>query len=424
MVDAKATTEAAAAPMPAATAHELVGIDAVRAAADRLAGVIRATPVQRSRAVSEQVGAEVWLKCENLQRTGSFKLRGAYNRIAQLTEEERARGVVCASAGNHAQGVALAAALQGVTSTVFMPTEAPLPKLDATIGYGAEVRTIGDGFDDAMAAAREFATDTDAVFVHPFDHPDVIAGQGTLGLELIDQVPECATVVVCLGGGGLLSGVAVAMRALRPDVRIIGVQAAGCASFGPALAAGHPLTLPATSTIADGIAVKRPGELTLAHVQSLVDEVVTVTDDELARAVVLLLERAKLVVEPAGAAAVAALLAGRIEGPEGPIAATLSGGNIDPLVLQHLVTGGLASVGRYATLRTRVTDTPGALSRLLTLVAAQRANVVGVAHHRLEHRLELGQVEVVLELETRGHDHVAHLAATLASEGYPVSGDD
>ena len=423
MVDATARTQTTAAPMPAASAHELVGIEAVRAAAVRLEGVIRNTPVQRSRAVSEEIGREVWLKCENLQRTGSFKLRGAYNRIAQLTEEERARGVVCASAGNHAQGVALAAALQGVTSTVFMPTEAPLPKLDATLGYGAEVRTVGDGFDDALAAAEEFATDTDAVFVHPFDHPDVIAGQGTLGLELIDQVPGCATVVVCLGGGGLLSGVAVAMRALRPDVRIIGVQAAGCASFGPALAAGHPLTLPATSTIADGIAVKRPGELTLAHVQSLVDEVVTVTDDELARAVVLLLERAKLVVEPAGAAAIAALLAGRIEGP-GPIAATLSGGNIDPLVLQHLVTGGLASVGRYATLRTRVSDTPGALSRLLTLVAAQRANVVGVAHHRLEHRLELGQVEVVLELETRGHDHVAHLAATLAAEGYPVSGLD
>ena len=423
MVDATARTQATAALMPAASAHELVGIEAVRAAAVRLDGVIRHTPVQRSRAVSEQVGREVWLKCENLQRTGSFKLRGAYNRIAQLTEEERARGVVCASAGNHAQGVALAAALQGVTSTVFMPTEAPLPKLDATLGYGAEVRTVGDGFDDALAAAEEFATDTDAVFVHPFDHPDVIAGQGTLGLELIEQVPGCATVVVCLGGGGLLSGVAVAMRALRPDVRIIGVQAAGCASFGPALAAGHPLTLPATSTIADGIAVKRPGELTLAHVQSLVDEVVTVTDDELARAVVLLLERAKLVVEPAGAAAIAALLAGRIEGP-GPIAATLSGGNIDPLVLQHLVTGGLASVGRYATLRTRVADTPGALSRLLTLVAAQRANVVGVAHHRLEHRLELGQVEVVLELETRGHDHVAHLAATLATEGYPVAGVD
>ena len=419
MVDANGPT----ARTNAGGTRELVGIDAVHAAATRLEGVIHLTPVQRSRAVSEQVGADVWLKCENLQRTGSFKLRGAYNRIAQLTEEERARGVVCASAGNHAQGVALAAALQGVTSTVFMPTEAPLPKLDATLGYGAEVKTVGDSFDDAMAAAEEFTDRTNGVFVHPFDHPDVIAGQGTLGLEIVEQVPSFATVVVCLGGGGLLSGVAVALRALRPDVRIVGVQAAGCASFAPSLEAGHPLTLPTTSTIADGIAVKRPGALTLTHVQALVDDVVTVTDDELASAVVLLLERAKLVVEPAGAAAVAALLAGRATGP-GPIVATLSGGNIDPLVLQHLVTGGLASVGRYATLRTRVNDTPGALSRLLSLVAAQRANVVGVAHHRLEHRLELGQVEVVLELETRGREHVAGLARTLEAEGYPVSGAD
>jgi len=398
---------------------ELVTLDAVRDAAERIAGVTHVTPVQRSRALSERVGSEVFLKCENLQRTGSFKLRGAYNRISRLTEEERARGVVCASAGNHAQGVALAATLQGVRATVFMPVEAPLPKLDATVAYGATVRTEGETFDDAMAAARAFTTEHDAVFVHPFDHPDVIAGQGTLGLEVVEQIGEFGTVVVCLGGGGLLSGIAVVVRALRPDVRIVGVQAEGCAAFGPSLEAGHPLTLPASSTIADGIAVKRPGELTLAHVEALVDEVITVSDDELASAVVLLLERAKLVAEPAGAAAVAALMAGKVTGP-GPIVATLSGGNIDPLVLQHLVTGGLASVGRYATLRTRVTDAPGALSRLLALVAAERANVVGVAHHRLEHRLALGQVDVILELETRGHDHVARLTAALADAGYAV----
>ncbi len=398
---------------------ELVTLDAVRDAAERIAGVTHVTPVQRSRALSERVGTDVLLKCENLQRTGSFKLRGAYNRISRLTEEERARGVVCASAGNHAQGVALAASLQGVRSTVFMPVEAPLPKMDATVAYGATVRAEGETFDDAMAAAQAFTAEHDAVFVHPFDHPDIIAGQGTLGLEMVEQVAELGTVVVCLGGGGLLSGIAVVLRALRPEVRIVGVQAEGCAAFGPSLEAGHPLTLPASSTIADGIAVKRPGELTLAHVEALVDEVVTVTDDQLASAVVLLLERAKLVAEPAGAAAVAALMAGKVTGP-GPIAATLSGGNIDPLVLQHLVTGGLASVGRYATLRTRVTDAPGALSRLLTLVAAERANVVGVAHHRLEHRLALGQVDVILELETRGHDHVASLTAALEEAGYAV----
>jgi threonine dehydratase len=398
---------------------DLVTLEDIRAAAARIDGVTHITPVQRSRALSERVGTEVLLKCENLQRTGSFKPRGAYNRIAQLSPDERSRGVVCASAGNHAQGVALAASLQGVASTVFMPVEVPLPKLDATIAYGATVRTVGETFDDAMAAARAFAVEHDAVFVHPFDHPHVIAGQGTLGLEVVEQVPVFGTMVVCLGGGGLLSGIAVVLRALRPDVHIVGVQASGCASFAPSLAAGRPLTLPTSSTIADGIAVKRPGELTLAHVEALVDEVITVTDDELASAVVLLLERAKLVAEPAGAAAVAALMAGRIDGP-GPIVATLSGGNIDPLVLQHLVTGGLTSVGRYATLRTRVTDSPGGLSRLLSLVAAERANVVGVAHHRLEHRLELGQVDVVLELETRGHEHVADLITALEGAGYTV----
>jgi threonine dehydratase len=398
----------------------LVSLDEVREAATRTAGVVQRTPVERSRAVSAAAGVEVLLKCENLQRTGSFKIRGAYNRIARLGPEERARGVVCASAGNHAQGVALAASLQDVTSTVFMPVEAPLPKLDATAAYGAEVRSIGATFDDSLEAALSFAQDEGRVFVHPFDHPDIIAGQGTLGLELVDQVPDAATVVVCLGGGGLLSGVAVALRALRPDVRIVGVQAEGCRSFDASLRAGEPVTLPASSTIADGIAVKRPGELTLAHVQALVDDVVAVSDDELASAVVLLLERAKLVVEPAGAAAVAALLAGRVGGA-GPVVATLSGGNIDPLVLQHLVTGGLASVGRYATLRTRVSDAPGALSQLLALVADNRANVVGVSHHRLEHRLQLGQVEVVLELETRGVDHVAALRGTLEEAGYPVT---
>ena len=385
----------------------------------RVYDVAKHTSLDYAPNLSARLGNSVFLKREDEQPVFSFKLRGAYNKISRLSDEARARGVICASAGNHAQGVALAATLQGVRATVFMPVEAPLPKLDATVAYGATVRTEGETFDDAMAAARAFTAEHDAVFVHPFDHPDVIAGQGTLGLEVVEQVEEFGTVVVCLGGGGLLSGIAVVVRALRPDVRIVGVQAEGCASFGPSLAAGHPLTLPASSTIADGIAVKRPGELTLAHVEALVDEVVTVNDDELASAVVLLLERAKLVAEPAGAAAVAALMAGKVTGP-GPIVATLSGGNIDPLVLQHLVTGGLASVGRYATLRTRVTDAPGALSRLLALVAAERANVVGVAHHRLEHRLELGQVDVILELETRGHDHVTRLTAALEGAGYAV----
>ncbi|HSK22287.1 MAG TPA: threonine ammonia-lyase [Egicoccus sp.] len=400
---------------------ELVTLDAIRDARRRLEGITMTTPVERSRAIGELIGGDVWLKCENLQRTGSFKLRGAYNRIARLSERERANGVVCASAGNHAQGVALAAALQGVRATVVMPREAPLPKVDATQAYGAEVRLEGDTFDEALQTALGDAHAHGQVFVHPFDHPDIIAGQGTIGLEILDQVPDVGTVVVCLGGGGLLSGIAVALRALRPDIRIVGVQASGSASFPASLEAGEPLTLPTCDTIADGIAVKRPGELTLAHVKALVDEVVTVDDEEIARAVVLLLERAKLVVEPAGAAAVAALLAGRIEVTrDHATVATLSGGNIDPLMLQHLVTGGLTTEGRYVTLRTQVPDTPGQLSRLLRLVGDQRANVVGVSHHRLENRLRLGQVEVVLELETRGHDHVARLQAALEEAGYPL----
>ncbi|MFA9429745.1 threonine ammonia-lyase [Egicoccus sp. AB-alg2] len=400
---------------------ELVTLDAIRAAQKLLQGVTMTTPVERSRAVGTIADGDIWLKCENLQRTGSFKLRGAYNRIAQLTDEERRCGVVCASAGNHAQGVALAAKLQGVQATVFMPREAPLPKVDATQAYGAEVRLEGDTFDEALSTALAYADEQGCVFVHPFDHPDIIAGQGTIGLELVDQVPELGTVLVCLGGGGLLSGIAVALRELRPDVRIIGVQAAGSASFPASLDAGRPLDAPDCDTIADGIAVKRPGELTLAHVEALVDEVVTVDDEEIARAVVLLLERAKLVVEPAGAAAVAALLAGRVSvDRDRPTVATLSGGNIDPLMLQHLVTGGLTTEGRYVTLRTQVPDTPGQLSRLLRLVGDQRANVIGVSHHRLEHRLRLGQVEVVLELETRGHDHVKALQLALEEAGYPL----
>jgi threonine dehydratase len=399
---------------------ELVTIDEVRAAEKRLASVLADTPVQRSRAVGEVAGGEVWLKCENLQRTGSFKLRGAYNRIARLSDAEKARGVVCASAGNHAQGVALAARMQGVRATVFMPVEAPLPKLIATQAYGAEVRSVGETFDESLDAALAFVEEQGGVFVHPFDHRDIIAGQGTLGLELVEQVPEAGTVLVCVGGGGLISGVAVALRALRPDIRIVGVQAAGAASFPASLEAGEPIAVPSCDTIADGIAVKRPGELTLAHVRELVDDMVTVDDEEIAHAVVLLLERAKLVVEPSGAAGVAAILGGHVD-LTFPAVAVLTGGNIDPLMLQHLVTAGLTTEGRYVTLRTKVPDSPGELSRLLRLIGEQRANVVGVAHHRLERRLRLGQVEVVLELETRGFDHVDALRHALEAHGYPVS---
>ena len=399
---------------------DLVTADAVRDAAGRLEGVLQPTPIEPSRAVSTRVDVPVVLKCENLQRTGSFKLRGAYNRIARLSDEERARGVVCASAGNHAQGVALGAAMQDVDAVVYMPVEAPLPKIDATEGYGARVELVGESFDDTLAAAQSFAEEEGRAFVHPFDHPDVIAGQGTLGLELLEQVPDMGTIVVPVGGGGLISGTAVALRERRPDVRIVGVQAAGCASFPAALASGQAETLPRADTIADGIAVKRPGELTLAHVRELVDEVVTVDDSAIAHAVVLLLERAKLVVEPSGAVAVAAVLAGHVELVPS-VVAVLTGGNIDPLVMQHLVRAGLTEEGRYVTIRTRVPDRPGALVGLLRLMAEQRANVLGVEHHRLGRRLQLGQVEVVIELEVRGNEHIAMIRDNLRAAGYPLT---
>lgn len=398
---------------------DLVTVEQVRAAAARLEGILQPTPIEQSRALSAIVGADVHLKCENLQRTGSFKLRGAYNRIALLSAAERARGVVCASAGNHAQGVALAAALQGVDATVFMPVQAPLPKIDATAAYGASIELTGEVFDESLAAATAYAEREGKVFVHPFDHPDIIAGQGTLGLELLAQLPDAATVIVPVGGGGLISGMAVALRSERPDIRIVGVQAAGAASFRGSLAAGEPRAIASCDTIADGIAVKRPGDLTLAHVRELVDEIVLVDDETIARAVVLLLERAKLVVEPSGAAGVAAILAGATE-LEAPVMVVLSGGNIDPLVMQHLVTSGLTAEGRYATVRTRVPDRPGELHRLLGLVAELRANVVTVEHHRFGRRLKLGQVEVLLELETRGPDHIERLLAALEGHGYAV----
>lgn len=398
----------------------LVSPDAIRAAAELLGPVLQPTPIERSRAVSDVLGDDVFLKCENLQRTGSFKLRGAYNRIALLTDEERSRGVVCASAGNHAQGVALGAAMQGVDATVFMPVNAPLPKVEATLAYGARVELVGTSFDDALAAAQTYCEENGAVFVHPFDHPDIIAGQGTLGLEVLEQVPDVATIIVPIGGGGLIAGVAVAIKEKRPDVRIVGVQAAGAASFLASLSSGVATTLPALDTIADGIAVKRPGELTLEHVRELVDEVVTVDDETIARAVVMLLERAKLVVEPSGAAGVAAILSGEVM-LESPVVAVLTGGNIDPLLMQHLVTGGLTAEGRYVTLRTRIPDRPGELVRLLQMMAEMRANVVGVEHHRFGRRLRLGQVEVVIELETRGLDHIATMRKKLQESGYPVA---
>jgi threonine dehydratase len=398
----------------------LVGGADVAAAAALLEGVVRRTPLEHSRALAERVGGPVWLKCENLQRTGSFKFRGAYTRLARLSAGERARGVVAASAGNHAQGVALAARMVGVRATVFMPESAPLPKVAATRGYGAEARLTGHTLTEALAAAVEHAERTGAVFIHPFDHPDVIAGQGTVGLEVLEQCPDVATVVVCTGGGGLVSGIAAAVKDRRPDVRVVAVQAEAAAAFPGSLAAGRPVPLAGMTTMADGIAVGAPGELTLAHVRDLVDEVRTVSEEDLSRALLFCLERAKLVVEPAGAAAVAAVLADPAAFAP-PVVAVVSGGNIDPVLMLKVVQHGMAAAGRYLRLRLRVPDRPGSLAAVLAALADVGANVLEVEHERTATRLGLGEVEVFVVLETRGPAHADEVLAALGHAGYEVT---
>ncbi|MFJ5776047.1 threonine ammonia-lyase [Streptomyces sp. NPDC093094] len=396
-----------------------VTLDDVRGARKMLAGVARVTAMEGSRHLTQLVGAPVHLKCENLQRTGSFKLRGAYVRIAGLLPEERAAGVVAASAGNHAQGVALASSLLGVRSTVFMPNGAPLPKISATRDYGAEVRLHGQVVDETLAAAEEYARGTGAVFIHPFDHPDVIAGQGTVGLEILEQCPEVRTIVVGIGGGGLAAGIGVAVKALRPDVRIVGVQAEGAAAYPPSLAAGRPVAVASPATMADGIRVGRPGDVPFSLVSEYVDEVRTVSEDELATALLLCLERAKLVVEPAGASPVAALL-GDPGAFEGPVVAVLSGGNVDPVLLQRVLRHGMAAQGRYLAVRLRLTDRPGALATLLGVLSVADVNVLDVGHVRTDPRLGLTEAEVDLHLETKGPAHCAEVDRILREAGYTV----
>ncbi|HKD96162.1 MAG TPA: threonine ammonia-lyase [Micromonosporaceae bacterium] len=405
---------------PSVAEPELVTLADIEAARAVIGDVVRRTPLEPCRPLEGKLGGPAWLKCENLQRAGSYKVRGALSRIARLTDDERARGVVAASAGNHAQGVAVAAGLAHTAATVFMPIGAPLPKVAATKGYGAKVQLVGNTVDEALVAAAEFAEETGAVLIHPFDHPHVIAGQGTIGLEILEQCPEVKTVVAGIGGGGLLSGIAVAVKSLRPDVRVIGVQAAGAAAMHTSLAAGQPVRIPSISTVADGIAVGRPGDLTFAHVKTLVDEVVTVTDEDITRALLMLLERGKLVVEPAGGVGVAALMAGVVHA-EPPAVVVLTGGNIDPLLMVRLVEHGLTAAGRYMRFTVRCVDRPGSLAALLAEIAGVGANVVDVAHQRHDPRLGLGEVEVALSVETRGAEHADRLVTTLRTAGYTVT---
>lgn len=378
------------------------------------------TPLLPSRTLSAMSGALVHLKAENLQRSGAYKIRGATYKLSRLTPEERSRGVIAASAGNHAQGVAIAAAALGVPCTIVMPSVAPLAKVTATQGYGAKVVLYGDNYNDAFARACEIQHETGATYIHAYDDPDIIAGQGTLGLEMLTDLPDVEAVVVSIGGGGLISGIATAVKALKPDVRVIGVEASGAASMRAALDADHIVTLPTVTTIADGIATKSAGTYTFEAVRTLVDDVVTVDDEEIIRAVLLLLERCKLLVEGAGAAGVAALLSGRLDLAGKRTIAVLSGGNIDMNLVGKFIQHGLSAQGRYLVIHTLLPDRPGELLRLLTLIAEQNVNVLDVEHHRTSPRLPLQQVEVMLTLETRNREHCDSLLNLLEAKGYAV----
>jgi threonine dehydratase len=389
-----------------ATISPLVQADDIVAARELLIDVISPTPMLYSRVLSDQVGGPVYLKCENLQRTGSFKVRGAYTRIARLSDAERARGVVAASAGNHAQGVAFAAGLLGASVTVVMPERAPLPKVEATRAYGASVVLHGSSVEDALEEALRFSEQTGAVFIHPFDHPDIVAGQGTLGFEIIEQCPGVRSILVPVGGGGLAAGIAVAVQSLDPAVRVVGVQSSAVPGLIASVAAGAPVQVVGAPTMADGIAVQRPGDIPFAILAEAGVRVVAVSETA-------------QVVEPSGAAGVAALLEG-LGDVEPPVVITLSGGNIDPLLLSKLLRHGLSAAGRFLGFRCRVPDYPGSLATLLALLADLGANVLEVSHERLAPTLRVDEVEVVLQVETRGPAHCAHVKDALRTAGYDM----
>lgn len=394
----------------------MIELSDIEAARDRLAAVIRPTPVRHTETLSAVAGRQVILKPEQRQRTGSFKVRGAYNLISQLPPGSE---VVAASAGNHAQGVAFAATGAGMKSTIFMPEGASLPKIDATRHYGAVVRLEGKVVDDCFALARLYAEETGAYYVPPFDHPAIMAGQGTIGLELSEEAPEAEVVVLPVGGGGLISGVSAALALRGSGMRVVGVEPEGAACVSASLAAGRAVTLDRVHTMADGIAVKSTSDLVLAHVTRYVDEIVTVDEEEIARAVLLLLERSKAVIEPAGAVGLAAILAGKIRG-DGPAVAVLSGGNVDPLLLIKMVDHGLSAAGRFLVFRAVLDDRPGALAGLTATLAGMGLNVLEVQHHRSGWTLGIHEVQVQMTVETRGPHHRLTVLEALGEAGYRV----
>ena len=407
--------------MNPSVAAERLGLDDVRAAESRIRGMVRETPLVRAGELSRRVGARVLLKAENLQLTGSFKVRGATNRIALLSGSQRAAGVVAASAGNHAQGLAFAARRLGTRATAAMPIDAPLAKVAAVRQYGAEVVSVDGGYDEARRVADELAAERGMTAVPAFDDPDVVAGQGTVGLEIAAAAPQLRLAVVPLGGGGLATGVAIALKSLLPAVRVVGVQAEACAPYPASLAAHRAIGARSANTICDGIAVKQPGELTLPLVERWLDDVVTVSDDEAAEAMVLLLERSKLVVEGAGAVAVAALMHGKVTAPAtGDVCAILSGGNVDASLLAECIRLGETAAKRRIVLTTVVPDQPGALARLLRVVAERGANVMDVEHVREGMSLHVRETAVRLVLQTKGAEHDMDIVEAVRNEGFEV----
>ena len=401
----------------------MVNLADVQAARDRIRGLVAVTPCPSSEPFTELCGAQVYFKLENLQRTGSFKERGAANKLLQLTPEERKRGVVAASAGNHAQGVAVNAQRLGIKAVIVMPEYTPLIKVQATKHFGAEVILHGTSVDDAFVEARKLERERGYIFIHAFDDDAVIAGQGTCALEILEQVPDVNVVVASIGGGGWIAGMGVVLKTLRPSVRVIGVEAAALPKMAAAHAAGAPVTLPSATTLADGIAVKRAGERTFPMCERYVDAMVSVDDEEVANAILLLLEREKTVAEGAGAAPVAALLQKRVSGltPQTKVVAVISGGNIDVNLVSRIIERGLVKEGRRVQLSLRVVDRPGALASVLSTVAAERANVLEVHHDRAFMTGPIGDTMVELMLETRGREHVDQIVKALRAKGHAVA---
>lgn len=399
-------------------AADVLTLEKIEEARRRLTGVASLTPLDHSVTFSAITGNTVFLKLENMQKTGSFKIRGAYNKIMSLNEEERLRGVIAASAGNHAQGVAYASGKAGLRCTVVMPAGAPISKVMATLGYGAEVVLADGGYDEAFQHALELQAKSGATLVHSFNDPDVISGQGTIALELLEQLPEIEAILVPVGGGGLIAGIAFVLKKIKPGVRIIGVQAVGAPSMFLSFKEGTLTGCRHTCTFADGIAIRQPGELTFSVIKEYVDEIVTVDDEEIASSVLMLLERSKIVVEGAGAVGLAALIHKKTGLAAAKTVVLLSGGNIDVNILSIIIERGLVKTGRYARLRVMVTDQPGNLRKLLDVVAEARANVIAVSHDRIKPCIPLKQAEVNLVLETKNRDHLTQIMSLLSQIGY------